>query len=172
MKQDNPITPEELKDDPNLRTDNPKIVPVRSPRLTIVGNIYHQIPGEDIAGPSPSRYYRWIESEEQAYKRTLKVGTEWQPLDLGWFKDKEEHGLLSLANGTKRLPSRKPSAQEEQEFYEQILEVGIEYSDGKVMEIAYLPVGEDMRLPPLNLDKYRIRCRTKETKYSIFVVPV
>lgn len=162
----------EVRDDPNIGDtpeQPPRIVPVKSPRITVVENVYHQIPGENVNGPPPSRFYRWLESDEQAYTRSIKIGMEWQELDLGWLKGKQG-ALLIITNNLKRLPSRKPSAEEENEFYSKVLEIGILERDGKVTPIAYIPIGEDIRLPPLSLDRYRIRCQTENGKYLIFLV--
>lgn len=165
------ITPKDT-DDPNMGDDTPRIVPVKKPRLTVVSNVYHQIPGEEVAGPPPSRFYRWLEGDDQAYSRSVKVRDKWQSLDLGWLDKVNGYSIVTIANGTKRLPSRKPTPAEEAEFYSRVLEVGLLERDGEVTPIAYIPVGEDMRLPPLNLDKFRIRSRTVETKYLIFLLPM
>lgn len=167
------MEPINTREDPNIGDNKPpRIVPVKSPRITVVSNVYHQIPGEPPAAPPPTRFYRWIESEEQAYSRTVKIGLGWNPIDLGWLVDKGEYSIIILTNSLKRLPTRKPSAAEEQEFFSKVLEVGLLGSDGEVTPIAYIPVGEDMRLSPLNLDKYRIRSRSVDGKYSIFLVGV
>lgn len=158
-------------DDPNMGDDNPIIVPVKKPRITIVSSVYHQIPGEKTLGPPRSGFYRWLESDEQSYTRTVKIGEAWQPLDAGWLKDKE-YSLLTIANSLKRLPSRKPTPEEEEEFYSKVLEIGLLERDGEVTPISYIPIGEDIRLPPLNFDRYRIRSRSVDGKYTIFLVPM
>lgn len=165
-------TREELNDDPNIRDEVPiRVVPVKQPRITIVSSVYHQIPGDKTSGPPQSKYYRWLESDEQPYSRTVKVGIEWEPIDTGWLKDKE-HSLLVITNSLKRLPSRKPTPEEEAEFYSHVLEIGWIEQDNSVTPIGYIPVGEDIRISPLNMHRYRIRSQTPDGKYSIFLVPM
>lgn len=159
--------------DPLEAQTNP-IASVSAPRLTVVSNVYHQIPGEPVAGPPPSRHYRWLESDESAYSRTVKIDKEWAPIEMGHLS-KVKCSMIYLANAVKRLPSRKPTTEEIEQFKAQILEVAIqvEGTNGDLLVLNDLPIGEDMRIPnPRILSLLRIRCVTGAAKYSIFLVPL
>lgn len=170
IEGDQPLSPENH----NGREQSDETTVYRG-RLTVVQHVYHQQVGEQPKGPVPSRWSRWLDEDEEAYTRTVKVNQEWQPLELGHTKGCSH---LTLVNVLKRLPGLRPTKDEIEEFTSRVLEVGIALSiphAGEtvtgVHEIAEIPVGEDLRLSPLNLDNYRIRCRSGEGKYSIFLVP-
>lgn len=157
-----------------LETQGNLITPVSAPRITVVSNVYHQIPGEPTAGPPATRHYRWLQSDESAYSRTVKIDKEWASIEMGHLS-KANCSMIYLANAVKRLPSRKPTAEEIEQFKTQILEVAIRIgeTDHDLLVLNELPVGEDMRIPnPRILPILRIRCVTGPAKYAIFLVPL
>lgn len=58
------------------------VVPAKA-KMSVVAQIYHQIPGDD-AYNAPLKFSRMLSTDEQCYVRTVKVGTSWQRLDRGW----------------------------------------------------------------------------------------
>lgn len=157
-----------------LEAQTNPISSVSAPRITVVSNVYHQIPGEPTAGPPPMRHYRWLESDESAYSRTVKINKEWAPIEMGHLS-KVTCSMIYLANAIKRIPSRKPTPEEAEQFKAQILEVAIRIgeTDHDLLILNELPVGEDMRIPnPRILPILRIRCVTGPAKYAIFLVPL
>lgn len=145
--------------------------PATAARITIIQQVYHQVPSEETSSPPVTRFYRWLESDEQAFKKTVKVGTSWQPLDIGWFTGKKA-SVLCIGNFIKRQPSRKPTQDEIDEFNSRLLEIGIDVGNG-VRKFASIPVGEDMRIcDPEDLSYFRIRCPIADSKYNIFIVGI
>lgn len=154
-------------------TDPPDtLLPTRA-RVTVVSQFVHQLPGEPAHTPPKTRYYRWLVSDEDSYARTLRVGNEWTPLDLGWLKDSTTgYSLLVLSNAATERTTRSPTREEKIQLTARILEVGIVGTDGTVLDLAEIPVGEGgLSLSPRRIDRYRIRCVSSEGRYSIFLVP-
>lgn len=169
MSEETGTTKQEM--DPPTPDSVPTNEPSNAPRLTVVAHLYHSIPGQNTEGPSPSRFYRYLDSDEEAYTRNVKIGTEWSTLDTGWLKDKK-HSCLILANTNRRVPSKRRTLQQEDADNSKVLEVGIEdIHTGMVLVFAEIAVNEDIRLSPVNIELYRIRCKTGETKYNIYLVP-
>lgn len=161
-----PLLPD---DETPLPDPDPRPPSVTRARVTVVSRVYHQIPGEESKGPTNRPFYRWLDSLDQAYERSLKIGEDWKPLDCGWV---ERPALLVLANAAYRAPSRRPTDAELAAFMDKVLEVGIQIAPGDPVEpFGEIPVGEDMRLSPLLIERFFIRCRSGEGKYSIFLVP-
>lgn len=146
--------------------------PANTPRMSIVENVYHSIPGQGTSGPGASRFYRYLNSDEEAYDRTLRVGKEWQPIDIGWLKDKDV-ACVRIGNKNTRVPSKKPTLEQIDADNAKILEIGIEdIHTGVITVFSEIPVNEDMRVSnPKILEFMRIRCKTGDTKYSIYLVP-
>lgn len=146
--------------------------PVAKPRVTIVSTVYHQVPGDNGSSSPPARYSCWLESSEDAYDRTVRVGPEWTPLDLGWVGDFAS--VLSLTNVTKRPPGRIPTETELAEEEARVLLIGLEVAIGDqtvVLDFCELRKGETMMLHPVNLGAYRVRASSGECKCSVFLVP-
>lgn len=158
-----PPTPEVLEKPPPAIT---------RPRVIVVEHVYHQVPGEPVVGPPATRFYKWLESDEQAVLRTIKVGPEWRSLDLAWFMD-GKCSLICIANTTKRLPSKAPTPEEKAEFEARIVEVGKLVEGGSFIEgLCYLPPEEDMRMSnPQGVQRLLVRCLSGQAKVSYFIVP-
>lgn len=63
-------------------------------RITIVSNIYHQLPGDN-PYHLPDNCELEVASEEEPYQRKYKLGDSPVPIDTGWI---EEIGLVHIAN--------------------------------------------------------------------------
>lgn len=160
-----PVVPPS-RDEDSPAPDEP--TPTRRPRFTVTGSVVHQQPGEQAKQAPRSRFYRWLDQDQDPYERTVKVGEDWTPLDLGWVGT--EGSLLLLANATRATFTVRPTREQLADLYSKVLEVGL-LVKGVVTDFAEVPVGEDLRLSPRRLDAYRVRCRSGQGKYSIFLVP-
>lgn len=165
-----PLPPSPPPDDQPLPLRPPPVA--ARPRLTVVSATYHQVPGYDADGVAPApKYQRWLDSDEQAYNRTVRVGEAWEPLDAGWVGGIGA-SLLSLVNTTKSPFTRRPRPDEEEAEAVRCVVVGVTGNDGQVVEIGECRRGEELRLHPRSLDRYRVRSSAGESRYTVFVVPV
>lgn len=148
--------------------------PLTHPRITLLTQVIHHLPGAPGYGPKPLRYARDTIVDEQAYERTVRVGEEWKPLDLGWVGT-DYHGagaVLLVVNCSVPKPQRVPTVEERAENLAKTIIVGIEQNDGSVLELGYgFPDEQVLCIHPLNLPRYRVRCGSGEGRYSIFLVP-
>ncbi len=166
-----------MSDATPLSIQVPPITPLedtkRRARLTIVKQLYHNVPGEDTNGPSPLRFFRWLASDEIAYARTIKVGEEWIPLDLGWLAGKG-CSYLSLENVSVRPLGKRASPEEEAEWAAKVIEWGIVIGAGQVMvaAVGYLLPEEGTGFSPTGVEQLRVRCRKGTGRLAYFVVPV
>jgi len=139
-------------------------------RLVVVEQVHHSLSVEQPT-TIESRYVRPLSSDEQAYgPRTLDVGPEWQPVDVGWVK---MVGMLCLQN-------RGDATLEVGLFVEHPVEPTI--LPGQVAHLCYIPScdrgmkGESMRLPdPDRVADLRIRCPSSiahlKGKYTVTAIP-
>lgn len=138
-------------------------------RITIVSNLYHSIPGEASKGPEAIRTYRWLNSDEQGYGRSVKIGEDWQEIDLGWLKDKEI-GYIHFENDTRRLPGKVPTQEELAILAEKVIEIGLWVGD-MIWPLMYFPPEEGSGFAPIAPQNLRVRCRKGVAKLTYYVVP-
>src|SRR5437868_1913375 len=147
-------------------------------RLTIVSKVYHNVPGQNTVGPEPVSFYRYLTTDEQAYSRTVKVGKEWQEIDIGWLKD-IGCSYIQLINDTKRLPSKVPTKEVSDNIASRAIELGIEVKtqDGRevgielIIPICSFSPEEGTGLSPSDVSQLRVRCINGEARLTYFVVP-
>lgn len=149
----------------------PVFNPNRRCHLTIIDTIVHQLADEN-AIPVDSRYTRWLTTDEQHCSRIKKIGESWEPLDTGWIED---CGMLMIKNkeGGRKLVN--PSIEEQEKEKTKVVEVATTvFITGKMVEIPFAMIlpGESLRLQPVNLESYRIRCRSGECRISVDAFPV
>lgn len=154
------------------------------PRTTIVETLVYHRPGEEPTNVT-NRFAFYGESLEQEYKRQIRVGEVWVPIDTGWLNNRVS--TLILVNELIR-PSKNISQEEEELINSKVLEIGIisipeeenpksrtMFSPPKVQPslavFSFLPPGEAIRLRPENIASYRIRCRNDSTKVTIHCYP-
>jgi len=134
------------------------------PRISANVSLYHSLPNEN-----PTRtqglFSCYLKSEEEPYRRRLKITDEWHQLDLGWVG--QDCSYIIVENV---LP--KPIRTQAPEPSEEI-------PDGMV----YLGFGLDhsivFRLPPGHMQYFWpekpvepwIRCESGETRIEITVIP-
>lgn len=143
-------------------------------RITILSQLYHSTPGEPVSGPSPIRTYRWLDSDEQGYTRSVKIGEDWQEIDLGWLKDKDI-GYIFFENDTRRLPGKVPTQEELDELAAKVIEIGIVIqvatNDFEIHPLMSFLPEEGTGFCPIALQNLRVRCRKGVAKLSYYVVP-
>lgn len=138
-------------------------------RLTVIETVAHQQVGQapfSLGVP----YQRWLESQEERYSRTLKVGEEWTPLDCGWVK---EASLLLIRNEEGSYRTRNPTEEEKAVTAAKVLEVAAWLGEDILVMETLDVVGpqESIRRIPARLDNLMIRCRSGVARYRILVVP-
>ncbi len=143
--------------------------PLPRSRLTVLNKVYVNLPGENTTGPEPISFYRWLESEERPYSRTIKVTEQWQAIDLGWLKDLPIAHIV-FENETVRPLGKVPEQLELDEWRDKVLEVGIQVGEGIIEPFAYFPVGEGMSFSPSIPQDLRVRCRKGTGKLTYYIV--
>lgn len=133
-------------------------------RITVVETVTHTpgggLPQEDIS----TRYYRWLSSNEQTYRRTLRIGTDWEPVDLGW--------LAELPIGTvliKNTMSDNPSSPD----FRHVIWLGVKQSGmDHVIPLTTILAQESVRLPGLFSGTVLLVCAPHGTcSYQVGVIP-
>lgn len=164
---------------------NPAIAVKLSPvlprdRLTVVEKVYHQQVGEQPIQIERS-FERKLATQDSAYtgKPRRLVSSNWEPIDIGWLS--QGAGSFYLTNEEGKGLQRKPTPEEEAAIADRVIEVCFTDSDGvptgtdadgKPTGMSFLvPPGEAFRGTPSDVSRLRIRCRSEQAKYSIWVFP-
>lgn len=136
-------------------------------RVTVVETVHHQLPDAEPATVE-TRFQRWLESDEQLYRRTLRVGAEWTPIDTGWV---ESPAVLLLRND-REMFAVQPTEEEKTMAAGKVLEIGVRLdgADAVVPLFAVHP-GHSFRAEPLAVKSLRVRCRVGSTKCTVAAVP-
>lgn len=157
----------------------PRSVP--KTRLVVVEMIHHQSGNEDPVSASPS-FVRWLPNEEAAYspQRKVKVGIDWQEVDVGWVKTV---GMLVIVNHHLKVKMKAESVQDTKGVLEVCLaSITTTETDGgvgmwakekvRILDIPHLTVlpEESTRFTPVPGKRISIRCREGEGVYSVFAV--
>lgn len=138
--------------------------------LTVVDNTYFTpLDGLD-PSQTDSRFEVHVKSEEQPYKRRLKIGEAWQRLESGWVKDA---AMLVLANdeGIANL-QLVPTEEQAKEIEGKILEVC------DLTPLTTVPYGQWLVHPgqshrgcPADLGRLFVRSRSGITRASLTIYP-
>jgi hypothetical protein len=156
-------------------------------RMTVVGTVFHQLPNERPFA-LPTKYEEKIESDETPYSRKMKLGTEWKPIDTGWFatpsvintdthesptSEREEIkcSLLCLSHDPviRQVIPTSEEVEEESRIY---VELGLISLDGSyITEFSSLRRGRDLRIPLPNLRDLRIRATSPGAKVTVTLFP-
>lgn len=143
-------------------------------RLTVVEQVYHTAvrdghpdqPTQHASVP----FTRELESDEQVWQRTLKVGEAWQPIDQGWL-DEAGVGLLLLQNEEGRFTQTKPSPEEKEEAAKKVVEVGASFITGASGMVFAVPAGESARVPNPDMNHLMIRCQHGTARVTVTLFP-
>jgi len=154
-----------------VRNPNPP-TPLPRSRLTVVTKVYVNLPGENTIGPEPISYYRWLESEERPYSRTISVNEQWSILDLGWLQEQSIAHIV-FSNHTKRPLGKVPEQSVIDEWRDKAVELGIapDAMNAAVIPILYFSPEEGLGLSPTSPKNLRVRCRKGTAKLTYYIVP-
>lgn len=149
-------------------------------RISVHDNLYFQPAGRGVESqPSgvEARFTRNLRSDEQMYERRSKVGPGWKPLPLPgpeWI-DPADCGMLSLKNLEGDDLAVVPTPDERAAIDAKVVEVGLSSSqtdpDAAVTPFARVRPGEAVRVEPVNLHLYRLRCPAGSARYALALVP-
>ena len=139
-------------------------MPINCSTLTVVETVSHH-PLDSDPTQEIVAFDRRLISTEQPYKRSLTVGEEWVPLDLGWIEDV---GMVCITNDVGRFLQTHPTEEEREWLDAKVLLVSYDQSDQKAFLVSRK---ETLRVSPSNASGLYIRCASGEAKYHILVVP-
>lgn len=154
-------------------------------RLTVTTQASLQRPGLPPDGERLG-FHRWLGSGEQPYRRELRVGPEWVPLDLGWLAG-DAVGFLVLSNPRERRRAA-PTAEEAALAEARVIEVGFMvreagprrkvgmWEDPKAAPegptaCLLVPPGESLPVTPADAGLIHVRCPAGEVRASLWLVP-
>lgn len=147
--------------------------PPRRTRVTMLSKLYYERYGEQADYPDHTPHIEYLETEEEAYKRTLSVGGQWMPIDFGWTK--ETHcSFINIKNVYRTKRDVEPTDAEKEDDNSRILEIGkaIPQLPDYIEPVAILYTGQEVTFSPLgSLDRFVIRCRAGSGRYSVFCIP-
>ena len=125
-------------------------------RMSIVGNIYHQVPGHNPSSFS-LRSKRTLKTKEEPYLRSppKPLDLDWTVVDLGWLKS---CSVLCIRNLEKL---------DEDNHLRGILELGI----GNVSLRLRIPPGMTTVVYPEPEEILQIRCLWGPAHYTIYALP-
>ncbi len=153
-------------------------------KITVVESIYHRPGPNQPMSQVPIQFSRDCHTDEQTYgPRQIRVGPEWQPIELGWFKDQPLNvGMIVLVNNEGRFTQRVPTEEERAEAASKVIEVGIligqddgSFHKGPLIDIilpfAIVIPTEGQRLTPADPLLLRIRCRNGIARCTLTIFP-
>ena len=140
--------------------EQPKLTPARD-TLTVVETVYHQPAGEEPTAVSV-QFVRPLETQEQPYVRKIKVGEQWQPLDLGWV---EQPGMILLVNDEGKFTQVNPTDEERAEAESKVIAVGNDSGSWLVYP------GSCFRGEAAPFSDVAVRCKSGVARATIHVYP-
>lgn len=154
-------TPETPEIQADLTPDPPVPRPRKGPpaRLSVVEQVYHQL--TEGGGPAvvETRFSRWLETDEQPWRRTAKgedaAGPEWKPLNLGWLAGGPV-GMIVLRN----------------EAVEKDRNIWLAVKTANAPEaFARVRPGESVRFEPAGYTDYLARSPDGPARYTLAAIP-
>lgn len=143
----------------------PTPTPVTHARMTVVETVSYSPPNEESVG-FDSRFGKLLKTTEQPYMRRTVIGVGWQPLDLGWLKDKEVAMIMIYNLESLRGLARQPTEKQKSEILEKVIEVSF---SKKKDELFLIYAGESARFLPSGT--IYLRSRSGESRYKVAVIP-
>jgi hypothetical protein len=146
--------------------------------ITVVEQIYHQPAGEE-----PTAYHhsfvRKLFIQEQPYSRKIKVGEGWQPLDLGWFRDRPDAiGMVQVVNSEGRLTQTQPTDEERAAVAAKVICVVSKVVGDRIIGVLaeddfcwQIFPGESFLGSPTNANRLWIRCKSGVAQATVNVFP-
>lgn len=135
---------------------------------------FHQF-GKQATIPSKARYEMACKTDDLPYVRpSLKVGEDWQPLDLGWISNPS---MLHVLNIEGMDQTRIPTSDQVAEIARKVVYLGMAVGDQIVVLSEMLPSpmprmsGTDTRIRPLPEVKLFVRCLFGEARIQVAAYP-
>lgn len=112
-------------------------------------------------------FTRLLSTDEQPYRRQLKIKEEWQRLDCGWAGERPSQVVLCNEEG--QFAGGIPTAEKRAEVFARGIEVAVLTEDGRMAPFARVRPLESMRLEPAAT--LHARCLAGEAKVTLAAVP-
>lgn len=154
-----------------LRSLDPSQVrqgPPRQGRFTVTEVMTYLAPDQTQPTVAESRFGGLATSDERAYQRTVKVGEEWQALDLGWVKECGCSQLL-IENATPQwtvMPTDKQRGEADAKVIE------IKGASSAEAEWEILPGQSHRGRPALGAHALLLRCRAGTASVRLTACPL
>ena len=113
-----------------------------------------------------SNFSAWIDGSVQPYDRWLEIGSQWQPIDIGWVKSP---AIIFIANEAGHDLWVIPTDEQRSDIARRVLEIGCE-ANGETMPICFVPPNQSFRIHPAHIGSLRIRCRHDSCEVRIVVL--
>lgn len=148
-------------------------------RVTANATVIHGVHGEQADAVLSSRDGRWTRllwTDEQPYRREVKVGPEWEQLPLGWVGE-SAHPPALLAVVNREDPNRSPlggipTPEVKAAGLARIVEVGVRPESGvPVSGFARVRPYEETHWEPVPGATYFLRCTGGHAKVVVVAVP-
>lgn len=135
-------------------------------RLTIISGVHHQRQGRPSTSIQSSGA-RLLETEEQPFDRTMQIGPEWTPLELGWLKDKP--GIVRIEG---LIPYRQLNLSKEEKEAElaTVIQVTFDFDDANFPHCRFYH-GMPFIFYPEDHHRVAIRCLTGPVDVRITILP-
>lgn len=135
---------------------------------------FHQF-GKQATVPSKARYEVVCSSDEQPFVRpSMKVGENWQPLDMGWISNPSRLHILNIEGMDQtRIPTPVQVAETAKKIVHLGMEVGSEIKVVAVLRPSPVPrmSGSDSMYEPPPEAKLFVRCMSGEAKIQVAAYP-
>lgn len=140
--------------------------PLKS-RLTVYKNLYFNHLGRNVE-MTPIRYDVESTSDEEPFKRTIKVGPDWVKPAIAWSPPE---CLFILENREGTNLRVYPTKEEAKETAAKVVEVGIQVGD-IVRPFTRVRPGQATDFEPEDLGLVRLRCRSGTAECYLTIYPV
>lgn len=140
----------------------------RPSRITVVETVAHQ-PGEGQPTSSESRFTRPLRSNEEVWRKTLKVSEEWVKVEWGWV---EKVGMLVIHNEEGKNRQVYPTDDEAKTQASRIIEIATQRQEYQIIQaFAQVFPGESSRFHPVKDIDYYVRCKSGQVRCLLIVFP-
>lgn len=164
------LIPPEHQDAVSFFQGEPKVQGVGKPCLVVVEHVYHLKPGSP-ASTATFTSEGTVNSNEDTWRRTQKVGEKPVSVSLGWLEEEGNcPGMLVLENKPERKPGN-PTDEQASEDAKKVVLVGFDCPDDCLDACIEVPPGESCRFRALPEKTVWMKCAHGETRINIFCVP-
>lgn len=159
------------------RTDElPRPIPLA--RFGVTETVYYQATqgqAESLVTHRDGSFVRLLGTDEQPYKRTMRVGEEWVKLDFGWtVENRATPAQFILLNNEGQFLQAIPTPAAKAEALSRIVVLGIRSTNeiaGEPTSFARLRPLESLRFEPEPGKVYYARCLTGIAKITEVLLP-